>query len=516
MLPANRAPESRLLRELPLLWSEARRRGGTMLLASAVIAALALAVGLVWPRKYESSTTILVTENNIIQPLMEGRAATTSISDRARIANEVILSRKVMNEIMRDGGWLANDPSALEQERMIEEIARRTTVSSAGPNLIEIRYEDHRPERALLVTRRYAELFISESLDAKKRESREAFEFIAARADEYHKKLIAAEERLKRFRAQNPDARPGSAVDVNTRVAELRSRIEQARTEASEMQMRASALSGQLSGEAAVAGVLTREGQYRARLSDLHQQLDKLLLDYTDEYPDVVRIRHQIADAEAEMAREAARREKSGGDSTLTNSVVNPVYAQLRGEIGMARGSSAALQARVAQSEALLQEELERGRRVADTEAALAELTRDYEVNRELHQDLLKRRENARVSMNIDEERRGLTFRIQEPAALPLEPNGLRLLHFAAAGLVLGLVLPAGALAGFLRVDPRARSASALALQLPVPLMVSVPEYLHGDALAQRRRRLRMGLFAVAAALVAYALVAAWRIAVSP
>ena len=49
-------------------------------------------------------------------------------------------------------------------------------------------------------------------------------------------------------------------------------------------------------------------------------------------------------------------------------------------------------------------QELDRSRRIAASESALAELTRDYEVNRDIYQDLLKRRENARVSMNLDAE----------------------------------------------------------------------------------------------------------------
>ena len=69
-------------------------------------------------------------------------------------------------------------------------------------------------------------------------------------------------------------------------------------------------------------------------------------------------------------------------------------------------------------------EELARSRRIAASESALAELTRDYEVNRDIYQDLLKRRENARVSMNLDRASRGLTFRIQDPATMPLRPTG--------------------------------------------------------------------------------------------
>src|SRR5690606_21256826 len=106
----------------------------------------------------------------------------------------------------------------------------------------------------------------------------------------------------------------------------------------------------------------------------------------------------------------------------------NPLYQQLRSDQARVRSDMAALRARISESEQLLENELERGRRVADSEAALAELTRDYEVNRDIYQDLLRRRENARVSMSLDAEQRGLTFRVQESAALPLQPTGLRML----------------------------------------------------------------------------------------
>src|SRR3546814_6719110 len=101
-------------------------------------------------------------------------------------------------------------------------------------------------------------------------------------------------------------------------------------------------------------------------------------------------------------------------------------------------------------------QEIERSGRIAASESSLAELTRDYEVNRDLYQDLLKRRENARVSMNLDAERRGLSFRIQEPATVPLRPSGLRLLHVAGAGLVFAVVAPLALLFGLIKQIGRA------------------------------------------------------------
>jgi hypothetical protein len=156
-------------------------------------------------------------------------------------------------------------------------------------------------------------------------------------------------------------------------------------------------------------------------------------------------------------------------------------------------------------SESMLNEELQRSKRIANSENALSELTRDYEVNRDIYQDLLKRRENARVSMNLDEKQQGLTFRIQEPAVMPLRPSGLRLMHFAIAGLGLGIVLPLGLLFGYARFDPRVRSAAQIERMAGVPVLATIPSYpTPGD----RRRNIVHGsvlLIMIAGVLLTYA-----------
>ena len=163
-----------------------------------------------------------------------------------------------------------------------------------------------------------------------------------------------------------------------------------AQTDLSELQMRDRTVTEQLEGEAEISASQGRESQYRTRVVELQAELDRLLLSYTDDYPDVIRVRHQLEDLQNEIVAETARREASqaGGGSGNGNLVsINPLYQQLRSEQSTVRANSAALRARVAENEALLESELERGRRVADSEATLAELTRDYEVNRDVYQD---------------------------------------------------------------------------------------------------------------------------------
>lgn len=486
---------SPLLAQIPLLREELRRRPVMLAATFAAIALSALLIGSLIPRKFTSSTTILVEESNIIQPLMEGRAVPTGVADRAGITREVAFSRRVMSEILKVGGWLNDDPSPVEQDKLIEKIVARTEISNPRGNLIRIAYTDPSPERAFAVTKRFAEMVIEESLATKERESREAYEFIDQQVRQYHDKLTDAEAKLERYRNANPDARPGVEADVNSRIGELRRQVETAKIELIDLRSEEAALQAQLSGESEINAVNTVASGFRTRLIELQSERDRLLLAYTDQHPDVIRVQHQIRDLEDALRQESARQEARAGGQPRTlaaSTELNPLYGELKSKLAQAQRRTAATASRIATAEGMLANELARGMAIVSAEGALAELTRDYEVNRDLYQDLLKRRENARVSMNLDAERRGLSFRIQEPAALPLRPAGLRMLYVAVAGLVLAVAVPVVLLLALVKLDPRVRAPAQIEKLAALPVLGVIPRYATRSARARQLRRMAL------------------------
>ena len=78
---------------------------------------------------------------------------------------------------------------------------------------------------------------------------------------------------------------------------------------------------------------------------------------------------------------------------------------------------------------------------------------------------------------------------------MALRPSGLRLMHFALAGLGLGIALPIGLLFGYARLDPRARSAAQIERVAGVPVLATIPAYLTP---ADHRRRFIQGALLVA------------------
>lgn len=447
-----------------------------------VINVSVITVGLFWPKTYTSSTTILVEEKNIIQPLMRGAAVVTDVRDRGRRAKNVIFSRKIMSEIIDYAGWAKNNPSDIERERLAEALKSRTAVNTAGQNLIKIEYRDTDPERAYKTVGKYAELFINESLGNQSDESKAAFEFIVSQVEEYHVKLLSAEQQLKEFRSMNVDARPGTGSEIAGKINALQATIEKTSLDSKEAQIKLASIEKQLSGEVVVTASLTREGQYAARIVQLQGKMDNLRLNYHDTYPDIVSIKHQIENLKEAInnekkQRETAKQRVESNDQTLVDEGIrlNPLYQQLRKQLFETKIKIETLSTRLSETKKRLGIELNRARRVHGGEATLAELTRDYEVNRDIYQDLLRRRENARVSKNLDRDKQGLTLRIHEPAFVPLRPSGVRFMHFIFGGILLGLAVPTGLIFGFQQVDPRIRFKSLISEKLNVPVLATVP-----------------------------------------
>jgi len=120
------------------------------------------------------------------------------------------------------------------------------------------------------------------------------------------------------------------------------------------------------------------------------------------------------------------------------------------------------------------------------------------------------------VSMDLDAKQQGLTFRIQEPAVMPLRPSGVRLMHIAIAGLALAVLLPLGLLFGYARFDPRARSAAQIERMAGLPVLATIPAY---PTPTDRRRSVMHGTVLaviIAGVMLCYAAMYLIRLEVSP
>lgn len=479
-----------LQQQLRLLIKEAWRRRIRLSFGFALIALLATGAGAVWPKSYTSSTTVLVESKNIVDGLMAGRAARGDIQNQYENAREVIYSRSLLRDVLEDGGWVTPDSDPQEVAQQIEAIRQRIEVTNPGDNLVQVDYRDGDADQAYETVRLIAQRFIDEMRSGRSKESVAAYEFIDRQVKQYEKKLEKTQEEIRALREANPLAQPGSDREVTQRMNQLRTEIDDLNQSIREARLREKTLTEQLSGEAEVSMLSSALDARRARIAQLQEELETLRLSYHETYPDIVRIKEKLA----QLRRDVEQNPDAGSGSGMNlgaNTRDNPVYQKLQEELYTVRGEIGLLESRKGDLQDKLAETVGRSGEIQGLQGEYEKLARDYEVNRDIYQDLQRRRENARVSVNLDNEQQALTLRISEPAYRPHDASGPRMLHFAVGGMVAGAGIPIGLLFAFLLVDPRVRSAERLTRDSGIQVLETIP---HMDTVGDRRLR-NLGTF---------------------
>jgi len=519
-----------LMRDLlELLLREGRRRMLMLGAAFSALAVIGLLVGLVLPKKWEASALLIAEERNIIKPLMEGRAVATAMGDQKAIVTQMVMSRKILREVLTFGGWLTPKTNAQDQERLMTQLKGRIKISSPRDELIRITYQDTDRWRAFKITNFLAEVYVREGAAAKERESRDAFDFINKRVKEYGDKLTESHQSLLAYyNGQNREPARGASVAPSDGIgegatppppAQLRGGVSPQQLAA--LRAEEATLTAQLgrrAGAPTTAESRQIEDQYRARVLQLEGEVNRLIARYTDEYPEVKRTKRDLEIARldlqnaehARLDREKARAAASALDDDVSRAArarLDDVQRQISAATGIRRrpssrgvGLTQALAAAPATG-------TEREMQSVGTDTTLSELLRRYEANRDVYQDLLKRRENARVSMDLDVEKRGLTMRVQEAAELPAIASGMRLLHMTVIALVLSVLVPLGLLFAFVRLDPKVRSRWQIERIARVPVLAAIPDVPPKRDKDRRRREQSLVLMMVGGVFVIYIVV---------
>jgi hypothetical protein len=119
--------------------------------------------------------------------------------------------------------------------------------------------------------------------------------------------------------------------------------------------------------------------------------------------------------------------------------VPNTVHEQLRLRLSDEETNIATLERRLGEAEAEVERLRGMAGRVPQIEAELANLDRDYNVIKHNYEQLLARRESARLAQAADERTDALQFRIIDPPRVPIVPSAPNRTMLFAMVLVAGL-----------------------------------------------------------------------------
>jgi polysaccharide chain length determinant protein (PEP-CTERM system associated) len=370
-------------------------------------------------------------------------------------------------------------------------------------------------------------MFVESGLSNKRLDTEKALTFLDVQIKEYENVLQKAEERLKNFKLQNLD-HLASAQDAVGSMLALGADIEKARTDLRAAEQRRDALRKQLAGEnpvlpsdstgrpGAASGDVDRLADIDSRADALRRNLDELLRKYTEEHPDVTGTRRILADLERQREAVLEEERRAGPDARSkagTRREPNVVYQQLKVASAEAEGNVAALGARLSELESRYSRIHAAARLRPEFEEELAQLNRDYQIQKSNFEQLVQRREQAKLTGQLDQSG-SVAFRVIDPPRVSPQPVWPNRINLVLSVLVLSLGVGFAGSFGVSQLFPTVSTVKDLRAVAQTSVLGAV-SLRPGPGLIRRRKRknyafaggvaglLALFAFAVTALLVA-------------
>jgi len=484
------------------------------------------------PEKYESSTTILV----IPQKVPEGYVRSTigsRLDERLFTIWQQVLSRTRLLAMMEELDLYPEERRKLPTEQVVEMMRKSIDIQvsstmtnmgrrrESGENAFTLKFTHQDPRSAMMAAARLASFFIDENLKSREQQAVGTSEFLQSQLHSTKIRLEAQEEKVKQYKLQFMGELP-QQLQANlqilsrlqdqlrmnsdaTRTAQDRKVFIEAQIGAFEAQLSMARAQMAASG-AAEAGRTSSDPSVPMTdpLTEKRSQLAALSTKYTDQYPEIRRLKEEIA----QMERKLAETNRSGGTAgtvagdpsvrPLPASVVSaPIPgAREREEILRLRAQSTAIdseivslrkdRAGIEKSIAELESRVEKSPR---REQEMVSLTRNYENLKASYDDLLKKKLDAEVSQNLEKRQKGEQFQILDPAALPLEPfTPNRPMVFGIA-FAIAFIVGFGGAVGFELVNPTLAGKREFQHFFQIPVFASIPVIRDTEYESRKKRQ---------------------------
>ncbi len=508
-----------------------RFRWPSILVAWSVAIIGAVGVFLI-PDQYEASSRIYVDTESILKPLMSGLAVQPNVDQQVTMLSRTLISRPNVEKLVRMADLDLKSESKADQESLVAGLMDELKIQSVGrDNLYTLAYRDSDSAKAQRVIQSFVSIFIESSLGASRKDSDTAKVFINDQIKVYENKLLDAETRLKEFRLRNIESQNAEGIDSVGRIGQLAEALataqlelreaEQARDSARQQLVEAKTQTGSSSAlnsllEESALAVATPE--IDARIAIQKQNLDALMQRFTEQHPDVLTTRKLVRDLEDQKKKEVKELRKAAmaAPAVAAATGTSLVSQELSRLMANSEVQVAALKARVSEYSARYNQAREAAKSAPQLEAEAAQLNRDYAVHKANYEDLVKRRESATLSGDLDSTAGVVDFRLIDPPRVsptPVSPNRFLLLPLA---LVAALASGFGTAFVASQLRPVFHSAAQLRTKLGLPLLGTVSMVTNpADARLEKIRLVKfaassgglVGFFGLA--MVALALMAA-------
>ena len=466
---------------------------------------------MVTPQQFKSSTTIMVVPQRVPEKYVASTVA-TRIEDRLSTIQQQIMSRTRLLAVINELDLFKERRGGSFPDALVPTMRNRIEILVVRKDAFTLSFSHEDPKTAMLTASRLASFFIEENLKTREQQAIGTSEFLESQLRDTKARLMAQEEKVKRYKMAYLGELP---QELQSNLQKLSRLQEQLRINAQSIQTaeeKKALIEEQSSARNASAIVgAVRNGQQHGKtlrdpvevlqveIANRKAMLASLVTQYTDRYPEVVKLRNEVEILEkkiAEIQGSPPQREKTINIPAEENlrsvplQLINRELETLKHAGEEITKKIAALEAKVAQAP---QRELE-----------MISLTRDYENLKKSYDDLLNKKLEAEISQNLELRQKGEQFQILDQANLPVTPFMPDPKKVFTIGFIVACALGFGGAFGLELLDKTLHNAKEYKHFFDLPIMGIIPVLQTRESI--QRKTIRK--FAVLGGIVSFAVAA--------
>ena len=500
-----------------------------LVFSTAVVGAGAIAFSL--PDLYRAKATVLVGRQQVSEEFVRS-AVTTELETRIQTIQQQVMSRERLTDLIVRLNLYPRLREKVDFESVVETMRRDVRLDFKGADSLSgrastisfaVNYTGRDPQTVALVANTLAAAYVEANVRSRAQQSAQTAEFLKQQLAETKLELTTQEQRVSEFKLRHGVELP---EQFGSNLAALERLNAQLRLNG-EYQIRAMERRERIETQLGLptAGAPGTFTQADTPLSKRKQELALLQRQFSDKYPDVIRLKEEIAALEQQTAQSAPR-ELAGtnGDGTngdTTSAAKTPAPVGTNGSQASTRAGKAPappdagtpskhpLGAVSKEIASLRQEEAFLRRAIAGYEARvenapqreqeLQRLSFDYKTTKDRYETLLKRYEEAQLADSLEQGQNAEQFRILDSALPPQAPAAPNRLLLLLLGLASALAFTCSVVFAAEKLDTSFHSIEDLQAFADVPTLAAIRVIVtDGDI---RRQRIRLALMVVFAVL---------------
>lgn len=473
-----------------------KNRARPAAITSLAVLVVASALVFLLPAVYESSATLLIEQMSMPAELTGGAGAQDYVEQRLqRTRQRVLTDQNVESFVGRYSMY-----ESMEMEDRLAEFNANVFITPQVTGVIDpksmraadltyafdVGFRHSDPDVAQKIANELSDLFVKSSATQAKEDAEREIAFAKTESERLASELREREARLTEFRLKHPGGLPEDRVRNQERAMQYERDRALVDSDLRAARARQELYTAQMRDTPRDSPVLDETGQVvlrgADRLAAAQQELVAARAKYSEDHPDVRRLKREIAQLSAAAS--------SGSSSAPTN----PAYIQLQSQANAAAIEVRELTARRAQLSAQLENAQGAVSLSPRLEEQYTDLVRDYEVIKTQYEQMRAQQASAELRAKVAGSAAAETYVLINPARVPEDPVQPDRFALMFLGIVLAVAAGIGTAFMLHAADSTIRGTS------DVVALAGAEPFAHVPTIRSRAevQRHRLGMIALA------------------